>query len=77
MAEFVRWARVARFQRTGFPPDGFVFRKTLFRFRAADDLEGAAVGGFLVAIGEGERAGLVGFGVGFGEFALGVLVEEF
>ena len=39
-------------------------------------MEGAAVGGFLVTVGEGERAGLIGFRVGFGEVALGVLVEE-
>lgn len=42
----------------------------LIRGSASDDLEGAAVCGFLVAVGEGKRAGLVGLGVRFGEFAL-------
>ncbi len=39
-------------------------------------MEGAAVGGFLVTVGEGERAGLIRFGVCFCEVALGILVEE-
>lgn len=44
---------------------------------ATHDLHGASVGRFEVAVGEGQWFGLLCFSVGFCEFALGVLVEEF
>ncbi len=49
----------------------------LRRVRAAHHLHGASVGRFEVAVGEGQWFGLLCFSVGFCEFPLRVLVEEF